>query len=241
MVAASADPTGSVPPRVLVTGATGGTGKALVEKLVALGFDVTATSRSVAKASAKLPSSVSTVECDLFDFDAVRKAVSDKETIFICSGTTTRFDPFDPLKVDWQGVENLVAAAKLRGTVKKIIMVSSIGVDDPFFPLNLIGGVLWMKKLGELAVQRSGIDYTIIRPGGLRSEDDGTTRNVVMGGPNTFGLPPRPKLPGGIMRQTVADACIEAMRLPEAQNTVVEIIEEEGAPFKQWEQLFSDL
>lgn len=49
--------------------------------------------------------------------------------------------------------------------VKKFVLVSSIGCDDPLFPLNLFWGVLLWKKQGELAVQRSGLDYTIVRPG----------------------------------------------------------------------------
>jgi len=99
-----------------------------------------------------------------------------------------------------------------------------------------------MKKLGELAVQRSGVDYTIIRPGGLRSNDDGKQRNVVAGGPNTFGLPPRPKLPGGIRRTTVADACIAAMQLPEvSRNKIVELVEEERAPAVSWSNVFKSV
>jgi hypothetical protein len=49
--------------------------------------------------------------------------------------------------------------------VKKVVLVTSIGTDDPLFPLNLLWGVLLWKKQGELALQRSGIDYTIVRPG----------------------------------------------------------------------------
>lgn len=228
---------------ILVTGATGGTGKAVVEKLASeeVIADVAVFTRNATKARATLPSSVGAViEGDLFDYEATLRAVSGRETVLICSGTTSRSDVFDPLKVDWQGVENIVAACKQSG-VKKIVMVSSIGVDDPFFPLNLLGGVLWMKKLGELAVQRSGIDYTIIRPGGLRSKDEAKEVNVVAGRPNTFGLPPRPKLPGGIRRTTVAEACVAAMRLPEARNKVIEIIEEERAPYKSWRELFVEV
>ena len=230
--------------RVLVTGGTGGTGKALVEKLAAQGTPVAVLTRNATKAKAALPA-VELVEGDLFSYDTAVEAVAGRDIIFICSGTTSRLDPFDPFKIDWQGVENLVAAAKQQGGVKKIIMVSSIGVDDPFFPLNLpfVGnGVLWMKKLGELAVQRSGIDYSIIRPGGLRSTDDGKQRNVVAGGQNTFGLPPRPKLPGSIRRTTVADACIAAMELPEvSRNKIVELVEEEQAPALSWTQVFSSV
>ncbi len=39
-----------------------------------------------------------------------------------------------------QGTVNLVTIAKASG-IKKIVLITSIGVDDPFFPLNLFGGV----------------------------------------------------------------------------------------------------
>lgn len=45
------------------------------------------------------------------------------------------------------------------------MLVTSIGCDDPLFPLNLFWGVLLWKKQGEAALQRSGIDYTVVRPG----------------------------------------------------------------------------
>lgn len=69
---------------------------------------------------------------------------------------------------DCEGTKNLVAAAGLQG-VKKFVLVTSIGVDDPLFPLNALWGVLFWKKQGEVALQRSGIDYTIVRPGGCCS------------------------------------------------------------------------
>ena len=39
-----------------------------------------------------------------------------------------------------QGTRNLVAAA-LQAKVKKFVLVTSIGTDDPLFPLNLFFGV----------------------------------------------------------------------------------------------------
>ena len=40
-----------------------------------------------------------------------------------------------------QGVVNLVTAAQRQGRVQRVVLVSSIGADDPFFPLNLLWGV----------------------------------------------------------------------------------------------------
>lgn len=42
---------------------------------------------------------------------------------------------------------------------------NSSGADDPLFPLNLAWGVLFWKKRAEEEIQRSGMEYTIVRPG----------------------------------------------------------------------------
>lgn len=64
--------------------------------------------------------------------------------------------------------------------------------------------VLFWKKRAEEAIQRSGLDYTIVRPGGLTDEPRGREGpgRIVMAGPDTFGLPPR-KSAGSILRRQV--------------------------------------
>lgn len=68
-----------------------------------------------------------------------------------------------------QGTLNLIAAAKQRG-IKRFVLVTSIGADDLLNPLNLFWGVLFWKKRAEEELQRSGLTYTIVRPGGLKSK-----------------------------------------------------------------------
>ena len=64
--------------------------------------------------------------------------------------------------------------------------------------------VLFWKKRGEEAVQRSGIPYTIVRPGGLLNapRQGQAAAGIVMEGPGTFGLPPK-RTPGSILRSQV--------------------------------------
>ena len=234
--------------RVLVTGATGATGASVVKQLCDAGANVKALSRDVEKATRVLSGTgvQAIVQGDLFDMEQTRRAVKDCDAIVVCSGPTSRMDPLSPFKVDFQGMENIVAAAS-SGKVKKIVLVSSIGTDDPLFPLNLFGAVLIMKKFGELALQRSNIDYTIIRPGGLLNEErqgnnaaTSKPKNVVVGGADTFGLPPR-KAPGSILRSKVAEACIAALIEPSASNKTIEMISEQGAPYKPWNELFDQI
>ena len=51
---------------------------------------------------------------------------------------------------------------------------------------------------------------------------------VVMAGPDAYGLPPR-KQPGSILRTQVAECCIAALVDPAASGKVVEIIAEQSS------------
>lgn len=173
--------------------------------------------------------------------------------------------------------------------VTKFVLVTSIGCDDPLFPLNALWGVLFWKKQGEQALQRSGLDYTIVRPGErglllqwarctlpaapLSAGLDGcwlcrltrphthnpaphplttaggllnspragqTVGNVVMGGPDTYGLPPR-QMPGSILRTQVAECCIAALVEPAASGKVAEIVAKSDAPALGYTQLFGSV
>lgn len=63
------------------------------------------------------------------------------------------------------------------------------------------------KKRAEEELQRSGIPYTIVRPGGLKTvlKSGEAQGNIVMGGPGTFGVPPTKKS-GAILRSQVGQS-----------------------------------
>lgn len=95
------------------------------------------------------------------------------------------FVPGNPLKmnqaaheVDNVGTCKLIDAAKAAG-VKKVVMVSSILTngrawgqkDSPGFVItNAFGKVLDEKIIAENYLRKSGLDYTIVRPGGLKAK-----------------------------------------------------------------------
>lgn len=76
--------------------------------------------------------------------------------------------------------------------------------------------VLFWKKRGEEALQRSGIPYTVVRPGGLINEtrQGQVTGAIVMEGPGVFGLPPK-RTPGSILRSQVMPASCVTHRFHE--------------------------
>ena len=104
------------------------------------------------------------------------------------------------------------------------------------FPLNLAWGVLLWKKLGEEELQRSGLRYTIIRPGGLRSR--GAPAPVVVKAGGSYGLPPRAAPSGSILRSQVAELCVASLTAPAAANAVVEAVTDATAPVMAPDALF---
>ena len=59
-------------------------------------------------------------------------------------------------------------------------LFSSYRTDNILNPLNLFFGILFWKKQAELQLQRSGLTYTIVRPGGLKDTlESGEKRGAI--------------------------------------------------------------
>ena len=77
-------------------------------------------------------------------------------------------------QVDWQGQKNQIDAAKTAG-VKRVVLCSSMGGTQPENFLNTIGNgniLLWKRK-SEMYLIDSGLEYTIVHPGGLQDKPGG--------------------------------------------------------------------
>ena len=92
--------------------------------------------------------------------------------------------------VDLEGSLKSIAGAELAG-IRRLVQVSAIGVDAP---LPSDTDPVWRayveaKRNSDAALRQSGLDWTIIRPGGL-TDDPGTGR-VLLGGAIQGGRVPR--------------------------------------------------
>ena len=241
---------------VVVAGATGQTGRRVLERLVDQGnWQVVAGVRSVDKATKSLTesstvirgamvqkvSSVATSGLDLRHLDVVQDPVSDiaatlkgADSLIIAVG----FVPGNPLKmsaaahdVDNVGTCRLIDAAKEAG-VKKVVLVSSILTNGRawgqekspgFVVTNAFGGVLDEKIVAEKYLRASGLDYTIVRPGGLKAKPP--SGELFVSGEDTLNA-------GEVSRDLVADVCIASLTDPKVSNKVIEIIENEEKPPK---------
>jgi uncharacterized protein YbjT (DUF2867 family) len=217
--------------KALVAGATGQTGKQIVGQLLERNIQVKVLVRSSSKALAELPQGIEIAVGDVLQPDTLRQALSDCQVLLSATGAAPSFDPTGPYKVDYEGTKNLVDTAK-QANIEHIVMVSSLCVSKLFHPLNLFWGVLYWKQQAEDYLKNSGVPYTIVRPGGLKNEDN--DQAIVMSAADTL-------FEGSIPRHKVAQVCAEALSQPAAKNKVVEIVSSENAASQPFATLFANV
>lgn len=217
---------------ILVAGATGGVGGQIVRKLMARGAAVRILVRDVAKARSLFGTNpaLEIVQGDTRTPEMLRPAVAGVRAVICATGSTTPNSDNTPEKVDFEGVRNLVTAAKIAG-VDRFVLVSSIAVTKPDHPLNAFGQVLTWKLRGEDSLRGSGLTYTIVRPGGLTDAVGGQAALRFDQGDRIMGMTPR---------SDVAEVCIQALDRPQAYNVTFEVIQAEG-PSGEWDAWFADL
>ncbi len=217
--------------KAFVAGAGGETGRRIVLELVARNIPVRALVRDVEKARGILPAGIELVEGDVLKPESLTAALGDSTVLLCATGAKPSFDPTGPYKVDYEGTKNLVDAAKVKA-IEHFVLVSSLCTSQFFHPLNLFWLILLWKKQAEEYIIKSGLTYTIVRPGGLKNEDN--SYPVLMQSADTL-------FDGSIPRQKVAQVCVEALSDPKARNKIVEIVAKAEAPLKSFGELFANV
>ncbi|MCL4720800.1 MAG: NAD(P)H-binding protein [Gammaproteobacteria bacterium] len=159
---------------VLIVGATGYIGGAVVAEAVRQGYSVIAVVRSLKKDSQF--DGAELVVADVSDPASIAKAFDRKiDVVISClacrSGLAKDFDD-----IDYKATLNVLNAALANGT-GKFILLSAICVRKPELPLQLA------KLKMEDELMRSGIDYTIVRPTAYFWVFDSQTRRIAQGKP----------------------------------------------------------
>jgi len=215
--------------KALVAGATGETGRRIVQELINANIPVRAMVRNLERGEQVLPSEVELVVADVLKPDSLRSAIADCTVVISATGARPSFNPTLPYQVDLKGTKNLIDVAKAHN-IEQFVMVSSLCVSRFFHPLNLFWLILYWKKQAEKYLQNSGLTYTIVRPGGLRNED--TSSAIVSSSADTL-------FEGSIPRNQVAQVCVAALQQSQAKNKIVEIVAQSDAPSQNWEELFA--
>lgn len=221
---------------IVVAGATGATGSRIYDRLISQsGLTLTGGVRDVKKAGKSLKGSLKHLDVVEDSLDSLTSTLEGADALVIACG----FNPGKNLlkmaaaahAVDNVGTCKLIDAASKAG-VKKVVMVSSIltngrswGQEDSagFKITNAFGNSLDEKLVAENYLRKSGLDYTIVRPGGLQNKAPA----------GALSINPEDTLNSGeISRDLVADVVVASLTDAKASNKVLEIIEDTGVPPK---------
>lgn len=171
---------------VLVIGANGKIGRQLVPLLVAGRHDVTAMVRDAAQSAAHEASGARVVIADLEgDFAETH---SGRDAVVFTAGSGGKTGADKTMLVDLWGALKSIDAAVAQG-VRRYVMVSSVGAEDPDAARPAMRHYLVAKRLADEALRRTELDWTIVRPGRL-NDADGTGR-VDAGADIGYGEVPR--------------------------------------------------
>nr|WP_294948764.1 SDR family oxidoreductase [uncultured Mucilaginibacter sp.] len=160
--------------KLIIFGATGGTGSQLMKQALKNGHTVTAFARNPAKLSIN-HQNLNVITGDVLDAASVQNAVPGHDAALCCLGS-----PASKIgNIRSQGTLNIIRAMEKYG-LKKFICQTSLGYGDsvevldqtPWFFKNLIVPFILKKGFANHALQeeyikQSGLDWTIIRPGNL--------------------------------------------------------------------------
>lgn len=210
--------------RILLAGASGGTGTEILDLLADAEFAVQALTHTPEKAHAlRSRGADEVVVGDLLESGDAARAVAGCDVVLSAVGTRSPVRMLVGDLVDGTGVENLVDAA-VAADVDRFVFESAIGVGDsrgqmPAAFRLLIWRVLAAKNRAEAALRTSRLSHTVVRPGMLRN--DPATGDVLVGeGGATVS--------GSIPRADVARLMVAAPFTPESENRTFEVVSRDG-------------
>lgn len=160
------------PTRLLIIGASGGTGSQLVAQALERGYTVTALVRNPAKLKVEHPQ-LKVLQGDVLDYASVEAAVRGQEAV-LCALGHKRY--FYPTRILSEGTRNILRAMESNG-VSRLVCETSLGIGSSagrmglyytFFTIPLIlPFYFWDKTRQERLIAASKVEWVIVRPGVL--------------------------------------------------------------------------
>ncbi|MDH6105637.1 SDR family oxidoreductase [Anabaenopsis tanganyikae CS-531] len=201
---------------IFIAGASRGVGREIAKYLTAQNLRVKALLRSETPELEAI--GVKTVMGDALNISDVEAAILGDEPIQTVISTIGGL-PSEGERADYLGNKNLIDASVKAG-VQRFILISSIGTGNsagalPPQALATLGPVLVEKDKAEQHLIASGLTYTIIRPGGLKSEP--ATGNGI--------LTEDTRIVGTIHRADVAQLVCGCLNSPRSHNKTLSAVD----------------
>lgn len=153
--------------QLLIVGATGGLGRAIVIEALARDHQVTALVRDASRAG--FEASVGTVEGDVLDPQTLVPAVRGKDAVLCALGTPS---PRKAITLLEDGTRNLVGAMECE-RVRRLVCVTLLGVGESRANASFLYGNVILRVLApmvpdkenqERVVQESTLEWVLVRP-----------------------------------------------------------------------------
>ena len=207
---------------VAISGASGKTGYRIAEEVQARGDQA----RLLLRPQSELPGSLAGADqrrLSLMDPHALDAALEGVDALVIATGARPSVDLTGPMRVDAWGVQRQVDSCRRVG-VRRVVLVSSLCAGRWQHPLNLFGLILVWKRVGEQTLEESGLDWTIVRPGGLSEREDHLESEGIL------YTSADQQQSNSIPRRLVARCCVEALHTPASIGQVIEVTSSSEQP-----------
>jgi putative NADH-flavin reductase len=173
--------------KLTIFGATGGTGRFLVEQALAAGHDVTAVVRNPARVAAAGHPRLHIVTADIMDPDSIAGPLTGTDAVLTAAGPRGT----GPTTVIQDSVRSIITAMQKTGCRRLLELSGSVVADDgesaylryllkPLARRTFLRHVCADMRAGESEIEASDLDWTIMRPPRLTSKPaTGTYRTAI--------------------------------------------------------------
>lgn len=200
--------------KVAIAGGHGQIALRLTRLLSGRGDEVVALIRNPDHAEDVRAAGAEPVVCDLESASEseVAQAIASADAVVFAAGAGPGSGSARKETMDYGGATKLIAAAKSAGA-RHYMMVSAMAADPHRQGEDTFSVYLRAKGKADAALAASGLDYTIVRPGGL-TDDPGT---------GLVTLAERVQR-GEVPRDDVAAVLAEVLRTPAAVGKTLELV-----------------
>lgn len=175
--------------QVLVAGATGRVGKAVIKRLVDEGYDVIAAARRENAVEVVDPEHVTVQRLDFHDSLAkIEDEIGHPDAVIFVAGSRGK----DLLQTDLNGAVKLMKAAEANGVKRYVQLSSAFALDqDKWAEIPSLASIIDYDIAkyfsDEWLIHNTNLDYTIIQPGNLMEKPaTGKTSFTPEGGENSI-------------------------------------------------------
>lgn len=150
------------------------------------------------------------VVCDIEEHEDISEAVGQADVVLFAAGAGPGSGAERKFTVDRDGAIKLIEASKKNG-ISRYVMISAMGLDEPRGN-EVFRAYLKAKAEADEALKKSGLDYTIIKPGRLTDE------------PGSGKVALARELPRGeVPREDVAQVLAEVLDSPQTAGLVLDL------------------